>query len=168
MTPEGFISFQFTKDVALSFASYQNGRLEWEESVRYVQDSVHVFSYDIDAYGSLNLVTPDGRRIPGVPSHLLRVVNASPAPKPSKRVVEAFPAPVPGVAELHEKVWSCPYNFDSLRVVRDGNVPSSVLDCPETPLAYLYLVEGDGRRYDKLYYRCSYFGVPSGRKLAKV
>lgn len=180
--PEGFKLFRFTRSVSLSFARLVDRAWNWEENLRYQEGSIHAFKIRTDFEGSdlpycIFIETLESRIIPGVPKSLLADVkgaSASPVASPrnvpvkSKRVVEAFPAPVPGVPGLHEKVWSCPYNFDSLRVVRDGDVPSSVLDCPETPVAYLYLVEGDGRRYDKLYYRCSYFGVPSGRKLAKV
>lgn len=160
-----FKSFRFTKNISLSFASYDTGRLKWGENVRYLQDSVHIFRCETDVYGSLNLVTPEGRHIPGVPHYLLKEVNSldeSSSPK-SKRVLEAFPAPVPGF-QLDKKSWECPYTFDSLRVIRDDGVRSSLHDCSAPPVAYLRLVEGD---HDKLYYRCSFFGVPR-RKVAKV
>lgn len=160
-----FKSFKFTQSVSLSFASYETGRLKWEENVRYLQGSIHTFRFEKDVYGSLNLFTPEGRSIPGVPHYLLKEVIAiddSPPPK-SKRILEAFPAPVPGIRSGNS--WHCPERFNSLRIVWDSGACSQLFDCSDTPVAYLRLVEGDGRRYDKLYYRCSFFGVP---KLAKV
>lgn len=163
-----FKSFKFTQSVSLGFASYETGQLKWEETVRYLQGSIHTFRFKKDVYGSFNLFTPEGRSIPGVPHYLLKEVNTSPSPEPSgrvKQVLEAFPAPVPGIRSGFD--WECPDSFNSLRVVRDGGVNRSLFDCSNTPVAYLRLVEGDGRRYDKLYYRCSFFGVPRN-KVVKV
>lgn len=159
-----FKFFRFTMTVGLSFASYQNGRLKWEESQRYEHNSVHMFKAEQDEYGSRNLTTPDGRLIPGVPQRLLKEVDAPSSPPPTKSILESFPAPVPGIRNGNS--WYCPESFNSIRIVLDIRVCSQIFDCPETPVAYLCLTKGGGRRYE-LYYHCSYFGVPR-RKVAKA
>lgn len=158
-----FKVFRFTQSVSLSFASYETGRLKWEETVRYLKGSIHTFRFE-DVYGSFNLFTPEGRSIPGVPYYLLREVDAPSSPPPTKSILESFPAPVPGIRNGNS--WYCPESFNSIRIVLDIRVCSQIFDCPETPVAYLCLTKGDGRRYE-LYYHCSYFGVPR-RKVAKV
>lgn len=160
-----FKFFQFNQSVTLSFATMVNGNPVWEEGRRYEQDSVHVFKAGIGKYGDYFLTTPEGRLIPGVSSHLLREVEASPSPPSSKQVLEAFPAPVPGEKGIHDGAWSCPYAFNSLRVIRDHGVPSSLLDCSESPVAYLRL---EKNVYGSYIYCCSFFGVPPASKLAKV
>lgn len=166
-----FKFFRFNQSVGLSFSTMVNGTPVWEESQRYYQDSVHVFKAEIGKYGDYFLTTPEGRLIPGVPSHLLTEVDAFPSPPSPKQVLESFPAPVPGEKGILDGAWSCPYAFNSLRVLRDPGVPGSLLDCSSPPVAYLRLeknIQNGHWTKGSYVYRCSFFGVASANKLVKV
>lgn len=179
--PEDFALYRFTQSVSLYFGIYDYATDHWIYDIGsrwYPEGSVHAFRVFFRVFHgapavageSMHLQNPDGQIIPEIYKSLIERVNPSEKPptcratdKHPRRVLEAFPAPIPG-SWLDKKSWECPYTFDSLRVIRDDGVRSSLHDCSDTPVAYLRLVEGN---HDKLYYRCSFFGVPR-RKLAKV
>lgn len=167
MNTTEFKKYIFTEDVGLCFATKLNGKFQWEDSKRYEFNSVHVFKVSVDKYGSLDLTTPEGRLIPSVHSHLIREVHEEFEASPTK-VLESFPDPVPGIPGPHPGSWYCPDTFNTLRVIPDHDVPSSLLDCSRPPVAcppvaYLALTQGTGRITPKLYYRCSFFGVPRNK-----
>lgn len=167
--PEDFTLYRFTRSVRLMFGIYEYAIDRWIYDIGsrlYSKGSVHAFRTFHGApipHDSVHLQNLDGQILPEIHAGLVEKVNSSSSPKspdkPSKRVLESFPAPVPGIVRS-SNTWELPSSFNSLRVVRDAEVRCSLYDCSDTPVAYLRLVEGDGRRYDKLYYRCSFFGVP--------
>lgn len=173
--PEGFELYRFTRNMYLSFGILEHGHWIFDiGSAPYMIGSLHAFKLLDDTYpknpGRYALGTINGNIIPEVPKSSIELVSKSsepfaPSPKASKQVLESFPAPVPGEKGILDGAWSCPYAFNSLRVLRDPGVPSSLLDCSESPVAYLRLEKNN---YGSYIYCCSFFGVPPASKLAKV
>lgn len=177
--PEGFELYRFTRNMWLSFAFYEHSRWIFDiGAISYQTGSLHAFKILDGLYpaipGYCNLATVNGKIIPDVVRSAIERVRSTDtdaptpqSPKTSKQVLESFPAPVPGEKGIHDGAWSCPYSFNSLRVLRDPGVPGSLLDCSVPPVAYLRLEKNaqDGRSY---VYRCSFFGVASVAKLAKT